>query len=151
MAMEGLTGRGFGIRLVAALVLVYATYNPTGHSFYHWALEPLVSPAASASAAPPPAQSPAALKVLVGLILIAGWAVFLQATRRSLGLLGAGLALAISASVIWLLISWHVFSASTSILTHIALVVLSLILAVGLSWSHITRKLSGQQDTDTVG
>ena len=151
MATEGLTGRGFGMRLVAALVLVYATYNPTGHSFYHWALEPLVSSSAPATVEPATTHAPAALKVLVGLLLVTGWVVFLQATRRSLGLLGAGLALAISASVIWLLISWHVFSASTSILTHIALVVLSLILAVGLSWSHITRKLSGQQDTDTVG
>jgi len=147
MAMEGLTGRGFGVRFLAALILVYATYNPTSISFYHWVLQPLISP-------PPPGSgtggAPAALKLLVGLLLLTGWVVFLQATRRSLGLMGTALALAIAGSVIWLLISWHVFSATTGVLTHIALIVLSVILAVGLSWSHITRKVSGQQDTDTV-
>ena len=27
----------------------------------------------------------------------------------------------------------------------------SLVLAIGMSWSHISRKMSGQLDTDTVG
>ncbi|MFT7625468.1 MAG: hypothetical protein ACI9WU_004659, partial [Myxococcota bacterium] len=33
---SNLTPRGFLMRWVAALFLVLATYNPTGHSYYHW-------------------------------------------------------------------------------------------------------------------
>jgi len=152
MAKGGLTGRGLALRFLGALALVYATFNPTGYSFYHWALQPLfkrgADPAASHSAT---RGGPAALKVLIGLLLFTAWLVFLQATKRSIGLMGAFLAFAISASLIWLLISWHVFSAGGTTLVHIGLIVLSLILAVGMSWSHVTKRLTGQQDTDTVG
>ncbi|MFT7263982.1 MAG: hypothetical protein ACI9A2_002050 [Halioglobus sp.] len=37
---------------------------------------------------------------------------------------------------------------ATGVLTYVALVLLSLILAIGMSWSHIRRRLSGQFDVD---
>ena len=30
---------GVFMRLVTALAVVLLTYNPSGHSFYHWAME----------------------------------------------------------------------------------------------------------------
>ena len=36
-------------------------------------------------------------------------------------------------------------------IAHLVLIAVSLVLALGLSWSHITQKLSGQTDTDNVG
>ena len=38
-AYKGLTWSGFFMRLLAAIVLVFSTYNPTGTSYYHWVSE----------------------------------------------------------------------------------------------------------------
>jgi hypothetical protein len=140
---EGSGWGGLPVRILAALVLVHATYNPEGFSFYHWAIEPLVSGTRTAG--------PAAIKFLVGVVLLAGWVVFLQATRRSIGIAGSALVIALAAGVIWLLLTWNVFTArSARSVQHIVLVILSLVLAVGMSWSHINRRMSGQLDTDEV-
>lgn len=134
--------QGLVARLVASLALVYATFNPTGTSYYHWALAPLLKDIASFNA----------MKFLAGIVLIVGWVVFLQATRRSLGWAGALLVAAVCAGLIWLLAEWHVVNAGNStVLTNLGLVVAAIILTIGMSWSHISRKLTGQTDTDVVG
>ena len=76
---------------------------------------------------------------------------FLRATFNSLGWLGIGLGVALFACLLWLLIDmgW-LTTESTSALTWMSLVVVSLILATGMSWSHIRRRLSGQIDVDDV-
>ena len=43
------------------------------------------------------------------------------------------------------------FAVGGDTLVHIGLIVVSVILTAGLSWSHFTKRLTGQQDTDTVG
>ncbi|MGI0025481.1 MAG: DUF6524 family protein, partial [Nitrososphaera sp.] len=94
---------------------------------------------------------PAPLKFLAGVVLLIGWVVFLQATRRSMGIVGVVLAVAFSAGLIWLMIEWELFSASNlRTMTHLVLIIISAVLAVGMSWSHINRRLSGQVDTDEV-
>ncbi len=37
MQKQGVTWFGVFVRFVMALVLVYATYNPEGWSYFHWA------------------------------------------------------------------------------------------------------------------
>ena len=145
MAKAGIGPAGLLLRVLGAILLVYATFNPTGHSFFHWALAPLVgmSPAAGGSAA---------LKFLAGVVLLIGWVVVLQATRRSIGLIGAGLALALCGGLIWLLVEQHVVSPTGSAaIAHIALLAVGLVLGVGMSWSLLSRRLTGQIDTDQVG
>ena len=145
MARPGLSAAGLGIRVVGALVLVYATFNPTGHSYFHWALAPLIGVGA-------PSGGSTALKFLVGVVLLIGWVVVLQATRRSIGLTGAVLALALCAGLIWLLVEQHVVSPTGSAaIAHIALIAIGLVLGVGMSWSLLSRRLTGQVDTDQVG
>ncbi len=137
-------GPGFGgiaARALSALVLVFATYNPEGLSFYHWALAPLRTGVSTAG--------PTSLKFLLGLALMGGWAVFLNATRRSIGLGGALLVLAISGGLVWLLIDVGIVSARSSRgITHVVLICTALLLAVGMNWSHLSRRLSGQVDMD---
>jgi hypothetical protein len=145
MAKAGIGPAGLVLRVLGAILLVYATFNPTGHSFYHWALAPLVGvgPAAGGSKA---------LKFLAGVVLLIGWVVVLQATRRSIGLIGAGLALALCGGLIWLLVEQHVVSPTGSAaIAHIALLAVGLVLGVGMSWSLLSRRLTGQVDTDQVG
>jgi len=133
--------KGFFARLLASLVLVYATFNPTGMSYYHWALVPLAKAIGSFNA----------LKFLAGVILVAAWVVFLQATKRSIGWKGALLVAAICGGLIWLLAEWHVVNAASSTaLTHLGLLVTAVILTIGMSWSHVSRRLTGQTDTDIV-
>ena len=142
---EGISWGGIGVRFVMALVLVYATWNPTGTSFTYWVFLPIFGDAVAGAASD---QAP--LKFLVGMVLVAGWVLYLQATRRSLGAAGALLVAAIGGGVVWLLASWKVLSMQGQAVAHVVLVVLSMILAMGMSWSHLSRRMTGQLDTDAV-
>lgn len=132
---------GIAARLLAALVLVFATYNPEGYSFYHWAIAPLWGQTAS--------TGPASVKFLVGILLLGGWGVFLNATRRSIGMGGAALVIAISGALVWILLDFGVVSASSARgISYVVLLCLSVLLAVGMSWSHVSKAMSGQVDMD---
>lgn len=132
---------GIVARTVAALVLVFATYNPERASYFHWAIAPLRTGE--------PTGGPASLKFLAGLALLGGWAIFLSATRRSIGLGGALLVIAISGGLVWLLIDVGVVSATSARgISYVVLICTALLLAVGMSWSHLSRKLTGQVDMD---
>lgn len=141
---EGLSWGGIGVRFLLALLLVYATWNPTGISFTHWALYPIFGAGDGVASAQLP------LKFLSAVLLIAGWVLFLQATRRSLGFPGALLVTAICGGLVWLFSSWHLFTLQGQAISHVVLVVLAMILAMGMSWSHLSRRLSGQVDTDNT-
>lgn len=131
-------------RFVMALLLVYGTFNPLGRSWFHWAILPILRDPTTITGIGP-------LKVLVGLVLLIGWVFLIQATRRSLGIVGVVLGLALCGVLIWLLISWKVLApGSTSGIVHLVLVSVTLILTVGSGWSIITRKVTGQVDTDEV-
>jgi len=124
-------------------VLVFATYNPDSYSFYPWPLAPLLGNAASTGSAP--------VKFLAGVVLLSRWVVFLSATRRSIGLAGSILVLAIAGGLVWLLVESGLVSASSSRgITYVVEVCTAILLAVGMSWSHISRSLTGQMDTDQV-
>jgi hypothetical protein len=145
MARASVGAAGLLLRVIGALVLVYATFNPTGRSYFHWALGPLIGVGA-------PSGGSTALKFLVGIVLLIGWVVVLQATRRSIGIAGALLALALCGGLIWLLVEQQVVSPTGSAaIAHIALIAISLVLGVGMSWSLVSRRLTGQVDTDRVG
>ena len=128
-------------RILLPFILVYGTWNPSGQSFYHWAIAPFFS--GTLEIGP--------VKVLVALLLLAGWVVVIQATRRSLGLGGTVLLMAIFGAFVWLLIAkGGVFQPhSTTTLSHLGLVAFSLLLAIGMSWAMVRRKLTGQVEVDT--
>jgi len=139
-----LRGRGVFLRLLLAVVIVFATFNPWGASFFDWAVRPLFSDGGGLSTLGP-------LKVLAGLLLIVGWVICIQATKRSLGLRGALLIVAIFAAVIWLLEDQGLLDASGSkTIATMVLILVTLVLGIGMSWSHLNRRLTGQIDTDQV-
>lgn len=138
---DSITWTGVLIRLAASLLLVFLTWNAEGWSYYHWTIDPLLRGVRSFSA----------IKFLAGALLIAAWVVFLQATRRSIGLTGTLLVAAIIGGVIWLLISSGMVSASSGRgIARVVLIGLSVVLAVGMSWSHFSKRITGQADTDVV-
>ena len=128
---------GFLFRPVGALVLVLATYNPSGTSFVHW-----VQDAFSGSTL-------GALHVFVGVLIVIGWVIYIAASYRSLGLLGMVLGAAFFAALIWLLIDLGILSIeSATSISWIVLICLAGLLAIGVSWSHIWRRLTGQLEVD---
>jgi hypothetical protein len=127
----------FLIRFVLALLLVFCSYNPSGWSWYHWVL-----------------QAPVKLDpvlIFAGVVLVIGWVIYLRATLRSLGIIGTFLALAFFAALIWVLIDRGLLSLdSPTVFTWVVLTMLAAIMATGMSWSHIRRRMSGQLDVDDV-
>jgi hypothetical protein len=133
----GLGFSGVVLRVLFALALVLVTYNPSGKSYFHWIK--------------PDFPSFDALPALAGLLLIAGWVVFLRATLRSLGLLGMLLAFALCAAVVWVAVDYDwVALESTRAIVWVLLVIGGLVMGVGMSWSHVRRRLSGQADVDEI-
>lgn len=125
----------FLLRLVFSLVLVFATYNPTGYSWVGL-LESDIAMVYIAAG---------------GIVLLIGWVMFLRATWNSLGALGTILAVAFFGIIIWLFIEWGFFSLEdTTVLQWVVQFVVAAVLAVGMSWSHVRRRLSGQYDTDEI-
>ena len=89
--------------------------------------------------------------VLLGVGLLVAWVVFLRATLRSLGLIGLVLALGVFSALIWVLYDYGIIGLDDpGVLTWVAVVVVSLVLAIGMSWSHVRRRMSGQIDADDV-
>jgi len=137
MAIKNITWRGILIRFVCALLLVFSSYNPSGVSYYHWLAK--VS------------SDLAVLAIFIGTALLIGWVIFLRATFRSLGVFGLLLASAFFGSLLWLIIDWGLISGDDdTVIAYILLILLSGILAIGMSWSHIRRRISGQADVDDV-
>ena len=128
---------GFVLRWVFAFVLLALTYNPTDVNFVRWGMANY--------------QDQLSLTVLAGLVLLVGYIIYLRATLRSIGLFGMILILAVVGTIIWVLFDQGLISLDDpTVNTWIAIVALSMVLAVGLSWSIVRRRLTGQADVDDV-
>ena len=141
---DAISGGGIAGRFVLAIVVVFATFNPWGKSFFHWAVAPIFATGGGIGTLGP-------VKVLAAILLVIGWVICLQTTRRSLGVKGALLVAALFGTLVWLLIDRRVLTAGSSkSIALIVLVSIGGILGIGMSWSHLSRKLTGQVDTDQV-
>jgi len=126
---------GIGFRFLIALVIVFASYNPSGYSFIDWVLNT--------------DSGNIIFKLFVGVVLVIGWAIYIRATRRSLGMIGVVLAIAFFSISLWLLIDLNIIPAnSVSAVSYIILFIIACLLATGMCWSHIRRRISGQIDVD---
>ena len=129
---------GFLIRWLAAFVLLAATYNPTELSYIRWARDNWGE------------ETP--LIVLFGLILLVAFILFLTAVLRGIGMIGVVLIVAVLASLVWVLWDFGWLSLDNpSANTWIALVMISIVLAVGMYWGILWRRLSGQLEVDDDG
>lgn len=125
---------GFTLRFLLSLILVFATWNPSGWSYAHWLTATL--------------PSVTALLAFVGVALLIGWVMFLHATLEALGLLGIVLAAAFMGTLAWLLFDMGWLAPSSGALSYVALTLLAAVLAIGMSWAHLWRRLSGQVEVD---
>ena len=124
-------------RLIFSVALVLLTFNPTGHSYYHWLADgfPSVQP----------------LEVVAGIALLGAWIFFVRSTMAAMGTLGVVLLLALFAAIVWWVVSQGWLDVSNrSAMAWVVLLILGLVLGIGMSWSHIRREVSGQASVDRV-
>lgn len=77
--------------------------------------------------------------------------IYPRATWRSIGAIGVGLAIIVLGALIWVLIDAELLDLRQgTALSWVLLVLFATVMAVGLSWSHIRRRVSGQVDADVV-
>lgn len=125
------------LRWLVALFGVFATYNPSGYSYCHWLQHD---------------GGYVSLRVLGGVALAIFYVVYLRATLRSLGPIGIGLAFALFGSIAWLLTQWHVVDlARSDDQSVVSLAIAASVLGIGMSWSSIRYRISGQYDSEDVG
>lgn len=119
-------------RWLLSATLVFATYNPSGHSYYHWIRDTAGS---------------TALKSLAGIFLLCAAAAILRMASEALSFLGIATVLALILAGIMLRIGlgWFAF-ADVEVTTYTVLLWISTIIGMGLSWSFLQRRLSGEKD-----
>ena len=135
--MDDFKFSSFLLRLIFALALVLLTFNPTGHSYYHWLADgfPSVQP----------------LEAIAGIALLIGWVFFVRSTLAAMGTLGLVLMLALFAAVVWWVVSQGWLDVSNrSTMAWVVLLILGLVLGVGISWPHVRQRISGQASVDRV-
>ncbi|QBF32755.1 DUF6524 family protein [Thalassococcus sp. S3] len=128
---------GLFLRWLFAFALLALTYNPTDWNYVRWARTNY--------------EEHLSLAVLFGIVLAIGYIIYLRATVRSIGGFGMFLVLALVSALLWVLYDFGVLSLQNQALNvWLGLFALSLVLGVGLSWSLIRRRLSGQADVDDI-
>ena len=126
----------YTVRWLASLAIVLGTYNPFAMSYYHWVTGYS-------------GQMP--FKVAVGVALIILHFVAIISSVRSLGLIGIGLLTPLFASTAWILIDAEVLDIEDPrIFALTVLVILGTLYGIGLSWSHLRVRISGQVDSTDV-
>jgi thiol:disulfide interchange protein len=115
-------------RLLLCLAVVMGTYNPSGHSYLHWAVDGMNT-----------------AKAAVGVILASIWVFLFWVVSGSLGVKGmiAGLAVAgLGGHQVYRLAGSE--GAARPVVEMIALVAFAAFLGIGTSWPALMTRLSGQ-------
>jgi len=134
---NGFGWNSFIVRFVFAIVVVFSTYNPEGFSYFHWVAESFPSMTVG--------------KALLGVILLIGWVILIRSTVGSLGAIGILLAVAFFGLLIWLIVDvLGLDTQSFRAVSYIVQLMIASLLSIGVSWSHIRRRISGQLDTDEI-
>jgi len=122
------------LRILFALAIVVATWNPTGYSYVQWALIDT--------------STFDATKALLGVLLVAAWLLCIRATWVSLGLMGLVLAAIVIGVFVWWLLSMGIVSSDQRTMQWIGVIAVGVVLGVGMGWSLFRAKATGVVETD---
>lgn len=119
------------IRVLIAAVVVFATYNPTGKSVYHWI-----------AGHPNPTD---AWVILAGIVTLLLNIALLIAAWKALGFLGTSIVLILFASLAYLSLQegW-VAAGNAASIQWLGLILYSVFLGIGLAGAIIWRRATGQ-------
>ena len=134
----------FGWRFLVALLMVGVTWNPTRYNYVRWAYAQV--------SAGSDRQHTLPLVAFVGVVLLIAWIFYIRTTARTLGTIGVVLAAGLCATIYWVLAVYGVVGTENpGVLQWLALFLFAVILAMGMSWSHVRRIWAGQTDVERVG
>ena len=133
MAAQGISWSGVALRVVMAVALVLVTFNPSGHSFYDWLMTPPLGVTAT--------------KAFLTVALLVAWVVCLRTAYSALGMLGVVLGVLLLGSFVWMLFDLQLLHADgRQTMVWLGLIVFGAVLGLGLSWSLIRARATGQVD-----
>lgn len=122
-------------RIALAVVLVLATWNPSRWSYVEWALRDR--------------STFDAVKAFFGVLLLGGWVFCVRSAWVSLGAVGLVLVAALLATIVWMLVQFGLVQAGTTqAFVWIVLVAVGIALGIGLSWSKVRQRATGQVEVD---
>ncbi len=125
------------LRWLFAFALLTLTYNPTDWNYVRWTISNY--------------QAHLSVAVLLGLILTIGYIIYIRATLRSIGGFGMVLVAAVVGALLWVLYDFGLLQLDNkNVQVWLGILALSIVLGIGLSWSHVRRQLAGQSDVDDV-
>jgi len=132
--------RTYFLRLVLAIILVFATYNP--HlSYFHWLVHSIKSYESVEDLIFP---------VFIGIAITIGWIIFLRETFRALGRIGVLLTFLLFTALFALLTSWFIgwelITTNLTLVQYILLTIIALVLGTGIYYQIFLRKLTGMRD-----
>ena len=127
----------FLVRWVFILFLVFATYNPSGRSYYHWAVD---------------GDAPSTIIAVVGIAIFACYAFIVRAMWRSIKPVGAMFVIVFLAFFNVMLVDVGFVTVTGDwVVTVMFLLSLATLFVIGVSFSAIRARISGQIDSDDVG
>jgi len=125
------------VRILVAALVVFGSYNPTGHSVFHWVKNSWTG------------GLPDAWVVLGAIVAILINVVLLIAAWKALGKIGILIVLILFAALVYLALQEGVVSTSNNAsLQWLALTLYSAFLGIGLSGAILWRRATGQVVTD---
>jgi hypothetical protein len=128
-----MTTPGILVRTLACFLVVFATWNPTGYSFLSWAR---YSPWATAP------EIAVAGTLLLGLHIL-----FVRIAWLSLGADGVSAAVAILLAGLLTLWEFDLVDLwQSAVWPYLLLTAFSLVLAIGVTWSLLKRRIVGQSN-----
>lgn len=122
-------------RMLIAAIVVFATYNPTGNSIFHWVKNN---------------ENPTdAWVILVAIVAVLANIALLIAAWKALGKIGTIIVVIFFAALVYLSLQEGWVSAGNGIsIEWLALILYSTFLGIGLSGAIIWRRATGQVVTD---
>ena len=126
---------GVLVRILLAVLLVLATWNPSGFSYADWALRDR--------------ETFDAVKAFVGVVLLAAWVFCVRAAWVSLGALGLVLVVLLLGTIVWMLVQFGVVPADDRrLLVWVVLAAVGVLLGIGLSWARLRQRATGELEVN---
>jgi len=124
-------------RWLFTVFIVFGTYNPSGVSFVHWASAP---------------ETNRIVAAVVGVALLGVFLFIIRSTWRSMKFIGISITAVFFVLFNVMLVDVGIIPLSSShVIEIMSLFTIASTLAIGMSFSAIRARLSGQIDSDDVG
>lgn len=130
------TVSNFIVRLLLSCALVFGTYNPSGRSYLHWAVDG--------------DTDTLILKIFVGMALIAGYWLILVVSWLALDAVGLALLALVVLALGGTLWELGLFPTDSWSVQVVLLGGLAIVFAIGLSFSGIRYRLSRQVQSSAI-